>query len=354
MHVYPKVIIDLTKFRHNLRHMLDMSHNLGLTVMAVSKVFCADKELVKIMIEEEVDYIADSRIDNLKTINTLIPKVLLRLPMHGEIEDVVKHSNISLNSEISTIRLLNEKASENNMKHGIIVMVDLGDLREGIFNKEELFQTVEDTLKLNNIELKGIGVNLTCYGGVIPSFDILNKLVEYKKELEHKFDIKLEIISGGNSSSIDLLYKGQMPIEVNNLRLGESIILGRETAYGDFITDTYDDVFTLGASIIELKEKPSVPIGEIGMNAFGKKPEFEDKGMMKRAIIGIGKQDVDHDELIPYDRIEAIGSSSDHIILDVTNAYSSYEVGDIVLFKLTYGSVLSLMTSKYVDKKYIG
>lgn len=352
--MYPEIIIDLNKFRHNLRHMITMSHNLGLTVMGVSKVFCADKELVKIMIEEEVDYIADSRIENLQSINTSIPKVLLRLPMHGEVESVVKYSDISLNSELSTIKLLNEKASENNLTHGVIIMIDLGDLREGIFNEEELMYTVSETLKLQHITLKGIGVNLTCYGGVIPSTEILNQLVEYKNKIENKFDIKLEIISGGNSSSIELLYTGQMPKEVNNLRLGESIVLGRETAYGGLIEDLHDDAFTLSTTMIELKEKPSIPIGEIGMNAFGKKPEFEDKGLMKRAIIGIGKQDVDYEELTPYDSIELIGSSSDHIILDVTNSRNDYQVGDIILFKLTYSSVLSLFTSKYVSRKYLG
>lgn len=354
MHLYPEVIIDLGKFRTNVRHMLEMSHNLGLTMMAVSKVFCADSKLVKILIEENVDYIADSRIENLKQIKTTIPKVLLRLPMQGEVDDVVKFSDISLNSEISTIKLLNEKASENNKKHGVIIMIDLGDLREGIFNRDEVFSTVKEILKLDNIELKGIGVNLTCYGGVIPTTEIMDSLVTYKNEIEEEFDIRLEIISGGNSSSIGLIQTGQMPIKVNNLRLGESIVLGRETAYGGPIKGTHDDVFTLATTIIELKEKPSMPIGEIGMNAFGKKPSFVDKGLMKRAIIGIGRQDVNHEDLIPYDSIEAIGSSSDHIILDVTKSYGAYEVGDIVLFKLTYGSILSLMTSKYVHKKYIG
>lgn len=351
--MYPEIIIDLNKFRHNLRRMIDMSHNLGLTMMAVSKVFCADKRLVDIMIEEKVDYIADSRMQNLKQIKTDIPKVLLRLPMHGEIDQVVRFSDISLNSELVTIQLLNRYAKAFDVTHGIILMIDLGDLREGIFDEKELFDTIKEVLKLDHIELKGIGTNLTCYGGVIPTFDILNKLVEYKTKIESEFDIHLDIISGGNSSSIDLLKHGQLPIQINNLRLGESIVLGRETAYGDFISDTYNDVFTLAATIIELKEKPSMPVGKTGMNAFGETVEFVDKGLMKRAILGIGKQDVNHQDIIPFDTIEPIGSSSDHIILDITNAYSTYEVGDIVLFKLTYGSILSLMTSKYVSRRYV-
>ena len=350
--MYPRIIIDIEKYRHNVKYMLKKCHDYGLSMMAVSKVYCADQELIKVLEEEKVDYIADSRIQNLITINTSIPKVLLRLPLHGETKNVVQYSNISLNSELSTIALLNKYAKDIDVKHGIILMIDLGDLREGIFDIDELYDTVEKVLNMTNITLRGIGVNLTCYGGVIPTSEILSKLVDYKKKIEEKFGINLDIISGGNSSNIDLLLKNEIPEGINNLRLGESLVLGRETAFGDFIDNTFDDVFTLESDIIELKVKPSIPIGEVGMNAFGKKPTFEDKGLVTRAIIGIGKQDVDHNEIIPYDTIEVLGSSSDHIILDVTDGYNKYEVGDYVLFKLTYSSILSLMTSKYVTKYY--
>ena len=174
----------------------------------------------------------------------------------------------------------------------------------------------------------------------------------FKTRIESNFNIPLAIISGGNSSSIELLLDGNIPDEINNLRLGESIVLGRETAYGSFIDNTYSDIFTLEAEIIELKEKPSIPIGKIGMNAFGKVPSFIDKGNMLRAILSIGKQDVDFSEIIPFDTIELLGSSSDHIIVDVSDTVKIYNIGDIIRFKLTYASILSLMTSKYVSKYY--
>jgi len=333
--------------------MLDKAHLNGLSVMAVSKVFCADSELIQILIEEEVDFIADSRIENLKGIASDIPKVLLRLPMFSEAHEVVEHADISLNSELETIQELNHQAYHLKKTHGVIIMIDLGDLREGIFDEEEVYETVKEVLKLEYIDLKGIGVNLTCYGGIIPTPDILEQLVDYKTKIEKKFTIKLDIISGGNSSNIELMMEGNIPFGINNIRLGEAIVLGRETAYGNGIENLYDDVFLMEAEVIEVKKKPSYPIGEIGMNAFGKTPVFENKGDRIRAIIAIGKQDVDHNELIPYDTIKAIGSSSDHIILDVTDGYNIYTIGDSVLFRLTYSSVLSLFTSKYVKRLYL-
>ncbi|QMS85167.1 ornithine racemase Orr [Candidatus Xianfuyuplasma coldseepsis] len=350
--MYPSIIIDLKKFRKNVQVLRDQCHKRDVKMMAVTKVFCADHKLVKILNEEKVDYIADSRIQNLKEISTDIPKVLLRIPSHGEIEDVIQYSDISLNSELSTIELLNSESHKYGTKHGIILMIDLGDLREGIFDENEVYNVVKRVLELPHIELRGIGTNLTCYGGVIPSIDNMNQLLKYKQNIEEKFDISLEIVSGGNSSSIDMLLEDKIPSGINNLRLGESLVLGRETAYGNYIDGTYNDVFCLEADIIELKVKPTVPIGQIGMDAFGKVPTFEDKGNRLRAILAVGKQDVDHRELIPFDTIKPIGSSSDHIIVDATEGHNIYEVGGMMLFRLTYSSILSLMTSKYVTRYY--
>ncbi len=350
--MYPKIVINTKKYRHNLKKLLNISHNKGITIMGVSKVFCADHNLIQVLIEENVDYIADSRIENLENISTNIPKVLLRIASFCDAERIVLNSDISLNSELKTIRRLDSFSKKHKIKHGVIIMIDLGDLREGIFEKSEIFEIIKNIIEYDNIDLKGIGTNLTCFGGVIPTVDTLKRLADIKSDIEEQFSISLDIVSGGNSSSIDLLIQGDIPSGINNLRLGESIVLGRETANGCLIEDTYSDVFTLEAEIIELKDKPSMPIGKIGMNAFGKKPIFIDKGNMKRAILAVGKQDVDHNELIPFDSIDIIGSSSDHIIVDVTNSANTYEIGDIIKFKLTYSSILSLMTSKYVSKYY--
>lgn len=350
--MYPQIVIDVKKYQHNLQYLLNLAHQKNMTLMAVSKVFCADQNIIDVMNKEQVDFIADSRIENLENMDTNIQKVLLRIPMPSEVNKVVKYSNISLNSELETIVMLDEAAKKMNTKHDIILMIDLGDLREGIIDENEVYKTVNLILQLDAIHLRGIGTNLTCYGGVIPTEETLKMLVDYKNQIEFRFGIELDIVSGGNSSNLTLLLQNQIPKEINNIRLGESIVLGRETAFGDYLDQMYTDVFTLKAEIIEIKDKPSIPIGTIGMNAFGKVPVFKDKGEMRRAIIAIGAQDVDHTELIPYDTIEAIGSSSDHIILDVTDSINEYKVGDIVSFRLTYSSILSLMTSKYVKKVY--
>jgi len=354
--MYPRLVIDLKKVKNNLDRITEMVKGSGSSLMIVTKGYSADMEIFKILDGSDIDYLADSRIQNLKKYEgAKKERVLLRLPMNSETDEVVRYADISLNSELKTIKNLNESARRQNKIHKILLMIDLGDLREGIFfkNEDEIYHTVEEVLKLNNIELFGLGVNLTCYGAVIPKRDNLSILVEIARKIEKKFDIKLQMISGGNSSSIYLIGRNELPEGINNLRVGEAFLLGGETAYSQKLEGFYDDAFTLEAEIVELKEKQSVPIGETGVDAFGNKPVYEDRGIIKRAIIAVGRQDVDPDALHPIDsKIDILGASSDHLILDTSKSDIKYNVGDIVNFKLSYSSLLRATTSGYVGRVY--
>ena len=349
---YPRMEINTEKYRHNVRRMQAMLSRNGIDMMAVTKVFCAASPLVRVLNEESVGYLADSRLENLKDMHTNAQKVLLRLPSPSRADDTVRYSDISLNSEWATIQKLDEAAKHLQKVHKVILMIDVGDLREGVYYKEDIKELTRKIEGLSNILLYGIGTNMTCYGGVLPTHETIMKLVGIVKEVEHFLGRKLSVVSGGNSSHLPFLESS--PSCINNLRIGEALVLGRETSYGHTLEGFYDDVFTLKAEIIELKEKPSLPEGDIGMNAFGKKTEFEDKGRRRRAIIALGKQDVDFSELVAKDKtLIVLGSSSDHIIVDVTDSENDYEVGDVLSFNLTYGSILSLMTSPYVVKHYV-
>jgi len=348
---YPALKVNLAKLESNTRLLVEKCAARGINVSAVTKVFCGMPEIAVAMVKGGASYLADSRIENLKKLRVFnIPKMLLRIPMLSQVEEVIEYADISLNSEYKVIKALSDEAVKKGKVHQIILMVDLGDLREGVW-VDDVMDYVDKITKLEGIKLIGIGTNLTCYGAVIPNEENLSKLVEIANNIEKKYNIKLSIVSGGNSSSIYLVEKGTIPKGINNLRLGESIVLGNETAYGERIDGTYNDCFTLCAEIIELKEKPSVPIGEIGVDAFGNKPTFVDRGIRKRAILAIGKQDVRIDGLIPMDEdIIILGASSDHMIVDVTDCKKDYDIGDIIEFRMDYGALLSVATSDYVKK----
>ena len=351
--MYPRLLIDLDKLAHNAKSLAEFCGSSGITVSAVTKVFCADTKMVDTLLKQPVSFLADSRLENIESYpkDIKVRSMLLRLSSPSEAERVVKSCDISLNSELSTIKKLGEAAKSAGVNHSIILMVDLGDLREGIYHTNEvlLLETAKFIQEHSNLELEGVGVNLTCYGSVLPTTENMQKLCEIAK----KFDVK--IVSGGNSSSLLLLKDGKMPKEINNLRLGESVVLGLETVLGEPFMNLKQDVVTLEAEIIELMDKPSMPEGELGMNAFGEKPVYEDRGIRKRAILSIGRQDTVCDGLTCTDPgVEVVGASSDHLIVDVTDATNRLVVGDTLTFSLSYGAILAAFTSKYVKRKYIG
>lgn len=352
--LYPSIKIDLEKIRHNVKTVVKLCRDNDIEVAGVTKVFGGDIEIAQAYVEGGVSYLADSRIENLIRMKSLkVPKIMLRLPMISEAAEVVRHSDISFNSEITTIKKLSDEAVKLGKRHKIVLMVDLGDLREGFMEEESLYKAVEEIKEFSGVEILGLATNLTCYGGVIPSKNILDRLVCLGRNIEERYHTKLQMISGGNSSTIHLLKDHQL-YGINHLRLGESLILGTESAYGLQIEGTSNEAFILNAEIIEIKEKPSIPIGEVGKDAFGKVPHFIDRGIRRRIICGIGKQDVDFESLHPMDEdLIILGGSSDHLILDGSDSKIDYKIGDPIDFKMGYVSILRAMTSEYVKKKIL-
>ena len=351
---YPRIEIHTGRIESNCRRTVELCRQCGIEVTAVTKGFCARPEVVQSLIRGGVKALADSRIGNLKKLKSLeAEKVLLRIPMMSELDDVIDFADLVLISEIETARALGLKAVLRGTVQRVMAMVDVGDLREG-FWLDTIVPAFGELLEIKGIEVAGLGTNLSCYGGVIPSVENLGILVEYAEEIEKRYGIELGIISGGNSSSMHLVYNGGMPGRINNLRIGEAILLGRETIFGIERENYHNDTFVLKAEIVEVKEKPSIPIGEIGRDAFGNVPVFTDRGIRKRAIMAVGKQDIHPDTLIPYDKgIIVLGGSSDHTILDISDCETNYKVGDILTFDLTYGGMLGGMTSPYVEKAII-
>lgn len=350
---YPKIVIYREKIKNNIEIINKKCHENGISIMGIAKSFCSDPKLVKVFMESGIEMIGDSRLDNLEKLKGLpVEKVLIRIPMISTAKRVIELADISLNSEVKTIEALNREARVQNKKHKIILMIESGDLREGIL-PEELESFLEKIEGFENIELVGLGTNFSCIGGIIPDREKIETFNLIVEEVESKLGRKLSIVSGGNSSSYHLL--GDINFKkINNLRIGEAIVLGQETAFGERIEGCSWDAFVLQGEIVEVKEKQSFPKGKKGVDAFGQKPNFKDRGIRKRAIVALGKQDIDSDTISPKDKkIQVIGASSDHLVLDITESLSKYEVGDIIEFHMEYSSLLRGMASVYIEKEWL-
>ena len=350
--MHPTLRVDLKKLHRNGEKLCEMAAKAGLNDLAfVTKSFCALPEMVAALEDLPNPYLADSRVENLAAYpKTAKEKILLRLPMLSQCEEVVRHADISFCSEPAVLDALNAAAAEQGKEHKVVLMVDMGDLREGVFFRDEagILALAKQALEAENLLFHGMAFNVTCYGSIIPTQQTLEDFRAIVGRVEVAVGRKLDFVSCGNSSSVYLLDKADFT-DYNNLRLGESLLLGRETAFGADLPGLCQDVLTLEAEVVEVKEKPSYPIGKIGVNAFGQTVEYTDRGERLRAIAAIGQQDVDYAGLTPVDAgAEVIGASSDHLLLDVTDA--PVKAGDVVRFRVDYSAALRAFTSPYVEK----
>ncbi len=341
----------MPQIRDNARMLSELYGQKGISIMGVSKAVLGEPSIVKAMINGGVEFIADSRIENIekmKAAGISTQFVLLRTPL-SQAESVVRSADISLNTELDTLKKLSYYAKACNKNHQVIVMVELGDLREGVL-PIDLSEFIRQTISLSHIKIVGIGCNLACYGGVKPADKNMHELSKLSDIIEKKFHLGLTIISGGNSANYEW-YKSTKDVgKINNLRLGESILLGLETVNRKTIPGLHTGAFQLVAEVIESKKKPSLPFGEIGQDAFGNVPVFQDQGIHQRVIVALGKQDILVSGLKSNNRVEILGSSSDHIILNSKN--KNLQVGDEVSFNLDYGCLLSAMTSPFIKKQF--
>ena len=342
---------DIAYFAPRLRGWHTVFSNIDIEVAGVVKAVSSLPEIVRVYEESGVKFIATSRVSQLRIMReaglTKKPLMLIRIPMLSELPDVVELSDISLQSDITVLRALNEEAKRQNKIHEVILMMDLGDLREGFWNEEDaLDAALEVENKLKNLRLAGVGVNLSCYGSVVPTKRNMQALVSLAADIEREIGRPLDYVSGGASTSAYMALNGTMPYRINLLRFGEIGLLGGSDNFSpDFL---HKDVLTIKAEVIECRDKPSFPVGELGVNAFGEVGHYEDRGIRRRAIVAMGRVDYGNCfDLVPrMEGVEVIGASSDHTILDVENVKDKIHVGDVLEFGIkAYGPMAYLTHS---------
>lgn len=349
MRQYPQLEFDLALLRSNADAVISRCRGMGIRVCGVVKGVDGLPEAARVLRAAGAAELGTSRLEQVakcRAAGVPGPWLLIRIPGLTELPDVVALCETSLQSEWPTLLALEEECLRQNKTHRVIVMTDLGDLREGFWDKKELVDVCERVERdLPHVHLAGIGVNLTCYGSTKPTPEKMNELVGLARQVEQRIGRRLEIVSGGATSSFTLVHWGTMPAGVNHLRIGEAILLGKDLQVDWGIRDMdylRMDALTLRAEVVEVKDKPTYPIGEFAIDAFGRKPIYEDRGIRRRAILALGRADVGElESLIPREPgLTVIGGSSDHCIVDVEDCPRRLQVGDIVEFSLCYSHML--------------
>lgn len=348
----PRLQIDGNKIAENAALLIKMLKPLGIDVVAVTKVFMGHPVIARLLIGAGATTLADSRIENIERMRRAgitVPIMLIRPPMLSQLERVLLNCNISLNTEISTIQALSASAKKLGLFHQVIIMVELGDLREGVM-PDHLIEIIKETRSLSNISLQGIGANLACRYGIAPDHHNMTYLAKLASDIETHFKLKLDIISGGNSANLLWAFSSDNVERINQLRLGESIYFGVEALNKRRISGAHTDTVKLIAEVIESNQKPSIPWGKRHKNAFGERDDIIDRGDVTQAILALGRQDVDPHGLISPEGLSIISASSDHIVIESNN--TPLEIGQEIEFNIDYVGLLSAMTSPFVKKYF--
>lgn len=344
------------RLRKNYEHLDAMFKNRGIEWAVVGKMLCGNKKFLKEVIDLGAKQICDSRVSNLRAVKSLksdIETIYIKPPAKRSIPEIVDVADISMNTEYETIRLLADEAKKQKKTHKIIIMIEMGDLREGVL-WDEFMEFYGKVFELPNIDVVGIGTNLNCLNGVMPNQDKLIQLSLYEQLIEAKFNKNIPYVSGGSSVTIPLIKKTILPAGISHFRVGETLYFGNDLVTDEVFPEMDGEVFRLYAEIIELSEKPIVPNGELGENLTGEVKEFDERDFGKtscRAILDLGLLDADLDHIKPLDgTLEFSGASSDMIVVDLGENPKQYKVGDILPFKIDYMGALNAMNSNYIEK----
>ncbi len=346
----PRVEIDLGKIQANARCLVRRLGARGLSVTGVTKAVCGHPDIADAMLDGGVAGLADTRIRNvvrMRTAGIICPISMIRAPLVSEKEDVIQYCDASYNTEMDTILKLGAAAKQQGTSHDVILMVEMGDMREGVL-PENLDDFAARVIATPGVALKGIAANFACMDNVAPTAGDMVMLSRLADQVEGACGIFVALVSGGGSANLPWVLGKDSSGRVNNLRLGEAILLGTDPVTGHPISGLHTDAFALFAEGIESSVKPSsLPTRTIAPE-LGMLKLVRNDGHRARTILAVGQQDTDVSGLTFPSGIMFIGATSDHTVVDT--AKSAVPVGSEMKMGMNYSALMRAMSAPDVAK----
>jgi len=354
--------IRIDQIKDNIQKLSGFLSKNHIQWTLVAKVAAGNPNLLRALLsipglKEQIHSIAASHVDSLramKSFDPTIPTMYIKPPSLTEIPKVIQYADISLNTNFHTIAALQREARSQGKVHKIIIMIEMGELREGIL-RENLVRFYGKVFNLSNIEVIGLGTNLGCMHGIEPTYDKLIQLSLFEQLIEARFNHKLELVSGGSSITLPLIKRGRMPVGVNHFRIGEAAFLGTSPLDGKKYLNLNRDAFLFHSHIVELYRKDIAPDGVIGEGNIGHTAQTPVvSGKSFKAVMDFGILDTPHEHLSPINpKIQFVGNSSDMTVYDMGSNPNNKRVGDILTFQPDYMGVANLMGSRFIEKQIL-
>jgi len=348
-----RIVCDAEKVRQNAAAVTALCAAHGIAVVGVTKCVCGEPEVARAMLAGGCTALGESRLDNIRRLRAggvEAPVTLLRLPAPSEVDDVVDLAQCSLVSEVATARALARAAARRGLVHGLLLMVETGDRREGVMPADAP-GAARALDALPGLELAGLATTLNCLCGVLPTPRHQQAFVDVLDEVETALGRRLEVVSGGHTGNLHLIKAGRVPPRFNQVRVGEAILTGTDFSTWADLGIPHQDVFKVYAEVVEVMDKPSAPDGAVGRDAFMRVRDWPDRGVRRRAVLALGDIDLDTASLTPSrPGTEVVAASSDHLVLDVTEARPAVRLGEELEFDTLYPAASTGWSSTVTTK----
>lgn len=345
----PHVDVDLDKIRHNTRSLVGRLDLRGIRLTAVTKAVCGHPSIAKAMLDGGASGLAEPRLNNvmrLRQAGVTCPVTLVRTPMLSQVDEIVRFCEASYNTEPSVIAALATAALRQNKVHGVILMVEMGDRREGI-QPRDLGALAHHVVDLPGVALQGIGANFACLNGQVPTPAKMRALSIHANDIEGQCGPFVQTVSGGNSANLQWAFGPHATGRINDLRIGEAILLGVDPISGDKISGLFQDAFTLVAEVIETHANSVRPCACNDRPTHAQMQSAQVMSDTTRIILAVGLQDTDATGLSMPPGTTFIGATSDHLVVGARQ--TALRVGSKMRFQMTYGALMRAMAAPDVQ-----
>lgn len=315
------LLVDKGKVSENYSRVLSRCGNARVSLLTVLKEGVARRQLLEHFFQAGLTRVGLAHYPAFPcSIPNGVEKVLLYLTPWSDLEAVVCNYDMSLQSDPETLKRLADAAERVQKKHRVLLVVEVGDQREGSSIEEayEMGMLIEKN-HASSLDLYGIAANFACLNDCLPSSETLLQLAACKNGMEKSFQRPLPILSVGGSDVLQWLAEGNaLPPEVTEIRCGTAILLGTYPHSDTTLPDAHADAITLEAEVLECRKK---------------------NGRL-RAVMDFGTLDTSpQDVKLPFEGMVFAGASSGYTVFDVTDCPGSFSTGTHVSFLLNFRSL---------------
>lgn len=349
----PILRIDAAKLRSNLAYVKAECDRRGVALMGVVKGCHAHPGICRLFAEAGIAALGAARVRHAAPIAAAgcAPWMVALPPVHRA-GDVARSFPVSFNSEAATLEALSAAAGAARVRHEVMLMVEVGDLREGVM-PGQVVEVARRCLELEHrfFGFKGLAAHFGCMSGLIPTPDSVGRLIHAAEAVQAALGRRPEALSVGGSDFLRLVEAGPLHPGITQVRMGYAMLLGKHPDSLDGHPRLVRDAVLFEAEVLEVKDKPSMPFGITGINAFGERLSFVDRGVRKRAVLGFGALETESRGLVPVlPGMELIGVNSNYSVYDVTDCPVEVLPGQRLRFRMNYKALAQAFHSGLVDK----